>query len=412
MRETVKTSAFAAAALIVAAAAAVMQPGAVRPGIMSDQGEPFYPDFKDPAAVRTIEVVDYDEATATARPFQVKFQNGRWVLPGSNNYPVDIGDRLVKTAAALIDLRKDLVRSDSVLEHARYGVIDPLDQKVASLAGRGKRVTLRDVRNEVLAEFVLGKAVEGKEGFRYVRVPGQKRTYAVKTGADPSARFADWVNAGILRIPATTIRRVTVTSYTLDQSLGRLENLENLAITREGGQWQISGTSRVNMAAVNAMASALENLKIVDVRPKPAPLAKDLRSGSLQLTLETAMSLRQRGFLITPNGRLLSTEGEMTVETANGLAYTLRFGDLAPASGDSKAAPAAGENRFLFVTVSYDAARAARYGDSSGAGERLARELNARFADWYYVIGGPDFARLRVKRKDAAPGSAAPAPVS
>ena len=57
---------------------------------------------------------------------------------------MDVGDRLVKTAAALMDVKKDQVRSDSPLDHARYGVIDPLDQKVAGLAGRGKRVTLRD----------------------------------------------------------------------------------------------------------------------------------------------------------------------------------------------------------------------------------------------------------------------------
>jgi hypothetical protein len=32
---------------------------------MSDQGEAFYPNFTDAQAPRTIEVVDYDEATAT-----------------------------------------------------------------------------------------------------------------------------------------------------------------------------------------------------------------------------------------------------------------------------------------------------------------------------------------------------------
>ncbi len=375
----------------------------MRPGILSDQGEPFYPQFKDPAAVRAIEVVDYDEATATARPFQVKFQNGRWVLPGNHNYPVDVGDRLVKTSAALMDLRKDLVRSDSVMEHATYGVIDPLDQKAASLTGRGKRVTLRDAHNGVLAEFVLGKAMEGKPGFRYVRVPGQKRTYAVKTDADPSARFADWVDAGILRIATASIRKVTVTSYTLDERMGRLANMDTLTITREDGEWRVPSAPKVNRGPIQAMAAALGDLRIVDVRPKPPALAKDLRAGTLSLTLETAMSLRQRGFFITPNGRLLSSEGEMTVETANGAAYTLRFGDLAAGGG---------ENRYLMVTVSYDAARAARYGDTSGAGERLARNLSARLADWYYVISGQDFARLRVKRKDVAPDTAAPGPVS
>ena len=57
--------------------------------------------------------MDYDESTATARPFKVEFQSGRWVIPSHNDYPVDVGDRLVKTAAALMDLKKDQVQSDS-----------------------------------------------------------------------------------------------------------------------------------------------------------------------------------------------------------------------------------------------------------------------------------------------------------
>jgi hypothetical protein len=86
------------------------------------------------------------------------------------------------------------------------------------------------------------------------------------------------------------------------------------------------------------MANALENLKIVDVRPKPAPLAQDLKTGKLALSLETAMSLRQKGFFITPNGRLLASEGEMSVETASGLVYSLRFGDVVASGTEAKAA--------------------------------------------------------------------------
>jgi hypothetical protein len=44
--------------------------------------------------------------------------------------------------------------------------------------------------------------------------------------------------------------------------------------------------------------------------------------------------------------------------------------------------------------VSYDAARAAKYGDGGGDGERLARTLSEKFADWYYVISGKDFVKL------------------
>jgi hypothetical protein len=321
----------------------------------------------------------------------VEFQKGRWILPANNNYPVDIGDRLVKTAAALMDLKKDLVRSDAVADHAKFGVVDPLDAKAASLAGRGKRVTLRDARKDVLADFILGKPAEGRAGFRYARLPGQKRVYAVKTDADPSARFADWVDAGLLRIAQTSLRRVVVNSYSIDERLGRLENVDTVTLTQEGGQWKMAGAEKLNSAAVNAMAATLDGLKIADARPKPPSLAADLRGGKLQMSLEAAMSLRQRGFFLTPNGRLLANEGELIAETVNGLSYVLRFGEVA-----------SGDDRYLFVTVSFDAARAAKYGGDAAAGERAARDLTARFSDWYYVISGADFQKLRLKRKDVA----------
>lgn len=396
MTETVKTLAFVAVAAGLAITAAVVEPEAIRPKILSDEGEVFYPDFRDAQAVKTIEVVDYDDATATARPFQVDSQKGRWVLPTHSNYPVDAGDRLVKTAAALIDLKKDSVRSDSVQDHAKYGVIDPTDQKSAGLTGRGKRVTLRDARKEVLADFIFGKPVEGKAGYRYVRVPGQKRVYAVKTDADPSARFQDWVNAGIASIPLAHIRRVMINNYSIDESMGALTNQEVIPLTRENDQWKIQGLEKFNQAAVNAMASTLANLKIVDVKPKPPQLAQDLRSGQLRMSLEIALSLRQKGFFISPNGRLLANEGEMSIDTANGLVLTLRFGEVVSTPGETRPSG----NRYLFPTAVFDEKRAAKYGGDAVLGERQAKDLANRFADWYYVISSQEFQQLRLRRGD------------
>lgn len=398
MRESVKTLTFVAAAVAMAAAALLIEPERRSASVLRDLGDTFYPDFKDPRLVRTIEVIEYDEATATARPLKIEFRKGRWVLPSHYDYVVEVGDRLVKTAAALVDLKRELVITESVLDHGKYGVIDPLDAKAASLEGRGKRVTLRDDGKNVLADFILGKSVDNKPGFRYVRVPGEKRVYAVKTDADPSARFADWVNAGLLRIAASAIRKVTILSYSIDEQFGRLVNLETVAISREGNEWKMAGGERLNQAAVQGIVNTLDTLKIVDVRPKPPSMAAGLRSGKLEMTLEGVVSMRQRGFFLAPTGRLLANEGEMVVETANGLAYTLRFGEIATSDDRPGARP--GENRYLFVTVGYDAKRAAQYGDNSSAGERLARELTNRFADWYYVISGADFKKLRLKRAD------------
>jgi hypothetical protein len=399
LTESVKTAVLAGAALVLAVSAAVVEPEARVPAIMSDQGEAFYPNFMDAQAPRTIEVVDYDEASATALPLKVQFQQGKWVIASHYNYRVDIGDRLAKTAAALMYLKKDMVRSDSTLDHAKYGVVDPLDEKASGLTGRGKRVTLRDANGGILADYILGKPVDGKAGYRYVRVPGQKRTYAVKTDADPSARFADWVNAGLLRIASASIRKVTINRYNIDAAAGRMSNAETTVLTEDKGEWKAAAGEKLNLPAVHAMAAALDGLKIVDVRPKPPGLAAGLRHEELQLTLETALSLQKAGYFFTPQGRVYSSEGDMMVETNNGLIYQLRFGEVA--TGDAKSG-APSDNRNLFVMVHFDAAKAEAYGGDVGSGERTARELNDRFADWYYVISGKDFQNLRLGRGPTA----------
>jgi len=379
MREPLQTGVLVGAAVVLSVVAALVQPEAAAPEIMSDQGEAFYPKFTDPQAPRSIEVIDYDEATATARPFQVQFQRGRWLIASHHHYPVDAGERMAKTAAALIDLRKDLVRSDSPADHAQFGVVDPLDQKVSGLAGRGKRVTLRDGRGEVLADFILGRSVDGKPGYRYVRVPGAKRVYAVKTDADPSARFADWVDAGLLRIAASSIRKVTINSYSIDEAMGRLNNLETLVLAQEKDQWKREGSAKFNVAPVKAMAAALDGLKVAGAQPKPQAMAEDLKQGQVRMSLETAMALRQKGFFLAPTGRMYANEGEMVVETADGLLYSLRFGEVATTAGEAKPVAGGGENRYLFATVNFDAARAARYGGDAAAGARRGLEDNTLY---------------------------------
>jgi hypothetical protein len=395
MSETWKTTAFLTGALALVITASLTQPDRRAAAVFSDEGEPFYPQFHDAQAVKAIEVVDYDESTATARPLKVEFRKSRWLIASNNDYPIDIGDRLAKTGAALIDLKKDQVKSDLAQDHARFGVIDPLDQKVATLQGRGKRVTLRDAQKNVLADFILGKSVEGKAGWRYLRVPGGKRTYAVKTEADPSARFADWVNSGLLRMPSANIRKVSLADYSVNPLTGTVDQAESLVLTQENGQWKSpAGTVREDVA--KSLAATLDSLKIVDARPKPAEMAHDLEAGQMRLSMQTALALRQFGFILTQSGRILAANGELTVEMANGVAYQIRFGDVATAAAEG--AKPAGADRYLFVTTSWDAARAARYGDASGAGERASHDLNARFAGWFYAIGNADFQKLKLTK--------------
>jgi hypothetical protein len=406
-RQALITLACVAAAFTLTLTAFLVQPEARRPEIFSDQGEPLFPEFRDVLAAKAIEVVEYNGDEAVARPLKAELRNGKWILPSHYDYPAEAKDRIAKTAAALLDLRKDIAVSDRVEDHGKYGVVDPLDAKVSSLSGRGKRVTLRDGTGAVLADIILGDAVKERPGYRYVRVPAQKRVYAVKTAADPSARFEDWVDPSILRISAAQIRAITVLNYSMSETGGQMVAPQRIILTRQGEHWTLDGATPKS-GTTQALVSTLANLKIVGVRPKPPDLARQLREqGDMQMTLEAVMSLRQRGFIITPEGRLLASEGETQAETGNGIVYNLRFGEAAsqtegkPQAADP--AKAAGLDRFLFVSVSYDAARAAKYGSEGGNGAQLASSLRSRFSEWYYIISGADFNKLRPKREALVP---------
>ncbi len=411
MNELKTTILFGLTAAVLAAAVLVIDPGAATPEIFSDQGEVFYPNFTDPQAPKSIEVVDYDEETATARPLKVEFANAKWVIPSHYNYPADAENRLADTAAALMELHKDAIVSDHVEEHGEYAVIDPLAENEVSLEGRGKRVTLKDGNDGVLADFIIGKKVEGKTNRSYMRVPSQKRVYEVETSADVSAKFEDWIETDLLKLASGDIQKVLVNSYSINEMLGRLENQESLTLTKKDAKWTMSGGATPNEGKVNDLTGALDSLKIVDVQPKPENLTHDLQTEQgITLSQESIMSLQQKGFFITRVGQLLSNEGEIIVDARNGIQYTLRFGEIASSGAGPQAAAGQeaeskegeDEQRYLFITVSYSEARAQQYNDGKddGKGKELADELRNRFAGWYYVISGADFTKLRPRSRD------------
>ncbi|MEZ5353214.1 MAG: DUF4340 domain-containing protein [Bryobacteraceae bacterium] len=390
--EPVRTFLFVAAAAVLVAIAASFSPESASSEIFSDTGEEFFPGFHDASKVAAIEVVDYDETEAVARPLKVELRKGRYLITSHGDYPADGKGRMAAIAAALVDLKKQEPVSDRLEDHATFGVIDPLDTKSASLTGRGKRATLRDAGGLKLADLILGAKVKDKEGYRYVRLPGQKRTYAVKTEADPSAEFADWVEANLLRVRSADIVKLTLNSYQIDEQFGRLLNAQRTVMSRDQGTWS---------PQANSIASAMASLRVAGARPKPPELAAQLRSKRLELTLDTVMSLRQRGYYIAPGGSLLSNEGELIAETNKGVTYVLRFGEVVTDSSASGAAAAKPkEDRYLFVTVS----------SKNPESESLAKSLDAKFSDWYYIIRGEDFARLRPAATKARTPDPVPAP--
>jgi len=387
MTELWKTGIFAAVALVLAGSALMATRDRVTRGeAFNDQGQPFFPDFQDPLACTDLEVVDFDPSTATASRFQVKFKNNEWVIPSHYDYPADARDRLSKTAAAVMDLTKDTIRSDSGDDQEAMGVIDPLDTNSSSLKGRGKRITLRDSSEKVLADFIIGEEIKDRSGQYYVRVPGQKRIYGVNVNAEPSTRFADWIETNLLKLEAAKIRKVEFDNYkvNLEQGYQPGETID-IERTDSNAPWTMPGLDpdkQLDEEKIRALTSALADLKIVGVRPKPAGLTRDLKKSDQQgitLSASTVASLQGKGFYMTRDGQLLSNQGDVRVYTDEGVVYTLRFGEVTFGTGDELSAGSPDdaekkddetpndqdqdkneehkgttENRYVMVTVSFD----------------------------------------------------------
>jgi hypothetical protein len=509
VNETRKTLTFAAVAAVLAAAALMSAPRNPSSEVFSDQGKAFYPDFTDPLKAAALEVVEFLENSGEARPFKVELKDGKWSIPSHHNYAADAKDRLAKTAAGVIDLRKDAIRSDRPQDHELLGVIDPLE-KGGPLKGRGKRVTLKDRDGNVLADFIFGKETRDGSGAYYVRVPGKTRTYAVKRKVEISAKFEDWIETDLLQLSQYDIRKVAIDNYSIDEDSGTLKDRKTYFLARDdsSGPWKVSEmkeTEEPNTENISAMMSGLDDLKIVGVRPKPAFLGKDLKAkGDFQIKgnqvnaqqIQAINSLKAKGFYVVPlevtdpggkkriESAIFSNEGEVQVSCSDGIAYTLRFGEILVGEGEEVTAgreedPKKGpdkkdekkddkkgtENRYLMVTAAFDPSllgappaapvpppgykpeeekkpeekkvddkkpedkkpdeakpeekkqdppevekykkdkeeydkKKKEHDEKLEKGKKRAQELTDRFAEWYYVISGDLFKKVRRSRPE------------
>lgn len=447
MSEMRKTLIFCGAAIVLAALAMLTAPRRVTPGAFVDQGKPFFPEFTDPNAARTLEVIVWDAQTGSAVPFKVTYSGGIWTIPSQYNYPADAKDRLAQTAAGVIEIKKDDFRTDNVSDHEVCGVVDPLGDESAGLAGRGQRVTIKGENEVVLADLILGKPVEGREGMRFVRVPGQKRVYASRVKLDISTKFSDWIERDPLEADKGDIDNIILRDYSIDERSGTVDERDVIVLEKRGDEWTMPGLKaddEIAKSKLDDLLGALDDLKIEEVRPKPEGLTASLTRSLQKLTITTddVVSLQSKGYFFTKDGRLLSNEGESQVRTNDGRVYILRFGEVVYGSGSAGApggpsgaqgAGGTGENRYLFLTVAFDPTALKepprppntdflsrpdstwsqedwgnkeiydaheRWVKSVKTAKSRVERLNSRFAAWYYVVSGANFEKLRPAKRD------------
>jgi len=362
-------------------------------------GKDFFPEFTDPSKASAIRVITFDEETAIAKDFTVVNKDG-WRIKSHNDYPADGKDQLAKAASSVISLKRGSLVTRRETDYERFGVIDPLDEKNTILKGRGTRITLLETGDTALADFIIGKKVEGSEDKRYVRKADEKNVYVIAMKFDVSTKFADWAETNLLKLNGTDLVKLRASQPKYNDQ-EELEGVEVVELDREksADPWKLAG---INEAAeelkteeINTMVTTLSDLRLVGVRPKPAFKGQPVLNADLKIQLPKELAanpqirgevvefvqsnLREKGFFLGKDDagerQIVSREGELTSSTKDGIVYRLTFGSVFSGTEEeietgSKEEPKEGEaakkksgkdkaenqkkSRYLFVRAEFD----------------------------------------------------------
>ena len=420
MNESIRTAIFVAVAAVIGLITCVTWkltavPEFSEPERVAMEGKLLFPDFTNPLAATSLEIVKYDEQTASEDSFQVAQIEGEWSIPSHSNYPADAEDQLAEAASSMIGLEVVDMASNDPDTHEMYGVVDP-SSKPASTAAEdvGVRVVMRDKGDKMLMALIIGKEVPDRDELRYVRAVDEKAvdknavyTVAVKTDK-LSNKFEDWIEEDLLKLSSLDITEVHIQDYSVLESGGRAQISPGAQMTLKyddtgDPKWSLvkdfvfdpdteklipgkmAEDEELDTNKLDDMKFKLDDLKIVDVRRKPSGLSADLKAaGTLVNDLQTVFSLQSKGYYLVEvpvEGKIymdvLSNQGELRASTKDGVVYVLRFGEIAggtaespkekpeekadkEASEDSEAeedpedSESAGLNRYLFVMVQFN----------------------------------------------------------
>jgi hypothetical protein len=326
-----------------------MRPVELPPAQFEDTGESLFAGFTDPTAATGLAVVAWDEKEAKVVRFEVEQKQGRWVIPSHNDYPADGTERMGKAAASFIDVKKDRYYGDDVADHGAYGVLDP-EGSEGKDDEKGQRITIKDASGTVLVDIIVGKEIEGRPGFHYVRLPtgdGQKRVYGSELKLDISTKFEDWIEKDLFELERDELVSMVYDPYTVDEEKGgildknpiRAEAVDPTASSKR--DWKASeGTivpegKELDSMKLRQMLTQMASLKIVGVRPRPEP-----RNVIEQQIL--AQDMQRKGFFIARNesgqSQLVGNEGLLSAVTEDGVVISLLFGEVTYESGISLSA--------------------------------------------------------------------------
>ncbi len=328
--------------------------------------------------IRKIKIERYDRASNNASEFELRFEDGRWVVPSRQGYLANNRDRIAKAALALRDKEVLDTVSDKKDDHEQYGVLD-FSELGASRLGAGTVLTFEGRNRERLAKLIVGASPEGEPNQRYVRLAGQPKIYIVEFDSDVlTTNFSDWVDGNLFKIggsqlaPAQYIQQlqsITVDLYYQDSTGVKSRKWTyRTKLSQTGSDWQqdiwVADNDQklpdeptlkdqgVSRAVLASMLSQLFNgSPLSDVTSKLESPAFDLAEPKKSQPASHFDSLKNFGFFYTgfedDQHKFDSAGGKITIAYRYGMESTIYIGS--PPSVDISSGGKI--NRFVMLTA-------------------------------------------------------------
>ncbi|XZE20933.1 DUF4340 domain-containing protein [Pirellulaceae bacterium SH449] len=386
MNEGSKTGVFALIAGAVALLAWVTTPrNTVDQSAKARMGAVLFEEFKDPLDASWLKIVRFDDAQQATVEFEVAkdAKSGLWSIPSRDGYPADASKQMAEAATLFVGLKALDVASEKRTDQELFGVLEPSVQREQGGDGVGMLVQMRDAKNNILVDIVIGK--ETDDGKRFLRAPNEDVIYVADINTNPlSTDFKQWIEGDLLKLSSNDIETIGIKDYQLvptNQGLALSRNYEaTINFVSSTGQWEpkqittygaegreervLTDEEQLNATKLNDIKTTLDRLTLADVAKKPTGLAADLKGNRKQLGEDALLSLAKRGFYPDPQQKdgdvveFYSENGELIVSLRNGVQYVLRLGGSAGADMsqpiDSSDEGKISINRYLLVTCRLD----------------------------------------------------------
>jgi len=245
--------------LAIVAAAVVLATGRDG-GHAGAGGEPAFPRLQAAAA----EAAEIAIAGVAGAVQLRRGADGTWTLPGKGGYPAD--PRQVRQL--LLDagkLRLAELKTDNPARLHRLWLDDPDKPGALSL-----RLTIAAADGSLLADAVVGRTtndlVAQQEGGTYLRYPEEARAWLAAGRLSLSPDPLDYLDRGLVDLPADTIRRVVVTRADGGVILAERARGEPALAVKTG----LPEGQAADPKALANLANLLDGLVFADVAPAEA----------------------------------------------------------------------------------------------------------------------------------------------